>query len=339
MRVRLEYKVYALPFRAPVNTAHGPWVTREGVLLRLSDAEGRSAHAESAPIPWFGTETALAAETLLRGLGEQFETEEIDRLPSGHPCTVGALRLASAQLQGRGLPLPAKGASLRCAALLPSGRAGRKRLLEQAEAGFRCFKWKVGVLDADEELPMLDDLLAEMPPGAQLRLDANGAWDRRRAERWLAHCSGLPIEFLEQPVSPSARGAEDLLLGLATDYPVTLALDESLVADEDFARWLGLGWPGVLVVKPSLLADPQARLAELQRAGAQVVFSSALETRIGARLALQTAFAWSGQPRALGFGVWPLFNEPRLEGPRAAPFVRAEDLEALNPEDAWNAAS
>jgi O-succinylbenzoate synthase len=339
MRVRLEHKAYALPFRTPVNTAHGPWAIREGVLLRVSEAEGRVAYAESAPIPWFGTETPAAALELLKGLGEQFETAELAQLPCGHPCTVGALRRAVGQLAGGGLPAPEPGTALRCAALLPAGRPARTRLREQAEAGFRCFKWKVGVLDADDELAMLDDLLSELPSGAQLRLDANGAWDGRRAARWLERCSGLPIEFIEQPVAPDARGAEDLLLGLASDFPVTLALDESIVADEQIARWLGLGWPGVLVVKPSLLGDPLARLEELHRAGARVVFSSALETRVGALHALQAAFAWRGQPRALGFGVWPLFADARLDGPRSAPFVRAEDLGLLNPEDAWNAAS
>jgi len=339
MRVRLEYKAYALPFLAPVNTAHGPWVTREGVLLRLSDSEGKVAHAEVAPIAWFGTETLAASLELLRGLGEYLELEGLDQLPGGYPCTVGALRLAADLLAGAGFPAPVKGAALRVAALLPAGRAGRLRLREQAEAGFRCFKWKVGVLDADDEMAMLDDLLSELPAGGQLRLDANGAWDRRRAERWLERCSGLPIEFVEQPVAPDLRGAEDLLLGLANDHPVTLALDESVVSDAQLARWLGLGWPGVLVVKPSLLAAPVRRLEELAAAKANVVFSSALETRVGARLALQAAFAWRGLQRPLGFGVWPLFADSRLDGPRAAPFVRAEDLESLSPEDAWSAVS
>jgi len=339
MRVRLEHKAYALPFLAPVNTAHGPWVTREGVLLRLSTSEGSVAIAEVSPLPWFGTETQAASLGLLRGLGDYLDLASLGQLPGGHPCTVGALRQAAAMLAGGGFTAPAKGAALRVAALLPAGRAGRHRLREQAEAGFRCFKWKVGVFDADDEMAMLDDLLSELPAGGQLRLDANGAWDRRRAERWLERCSGLPIEFVEQPVAPDLRGAEDLLLGLANDHAVTLALDESVVSDAQLSRWMELGWPGVFVVKPSLLADPVRRLEELAARKAGVVFSSALETRVGARLALQASFAWRGAQRPLGFGVWPLFADARLDGPRAAPFVRAEDLEFLKPEDAWSAVS
>ncbi len=42
---------------------------------------------------------------------------------------------------------------------------------------------------------------------------------------------------------------------------------------------------------------------------------------------------------ALGFGVWPLFADARCDGPYAAPYLRREDVEALNPEAVWNALS
>ena len=71
-----------------------------------------------------------------------------------------------------------------------------------------------------------------------------------------------------------------------------------------------------------------------------MVFSSALETAVGARAALRVAFAWKpGPARALGFGVWPLFADARCDGPFAAPFLRAEDVGRLNPEAVWNALS
>jgi len=227
--------------------------------------------------------------------------------------------------------------SLPVAALLPAGREALAAVAAKAEIGFRVFKWKVGVGDNDEELGLLDDLLARLPGGARLRLDANGAWDRRRAERWLERCAERPIEFVEQPVAPAARGADDLLLGLAGDFPTPLALDESLVHDGDVERWLAAGWPGLFVVKPALLVDPSGVCAQLVQAKAGVVFSSALETAVGAQAALRLAFAWPGERRALGFGVYPLFADARFDGPPAAPFVRVEDVARLNPEAVWNA--
>ena len=54
---------------------------------------------------------------------------------------------------------------------------------------------------------------------------------------------------------------------------------------------------------------------------------------------MRVAFAWAGEPRALGFGVWPLFADARFDGPAAAPFLRWEDVERINPEAVWNALS
>jgi len=68
-----------------------------------------------------------------------------------------------------------------------------------------------------------------------------------------------------------------------------------------------------------------------------VVFSSALETAVGARAALRLAFQWPGEARALGFGVWPLFADARFDGPALAPFLRVEDVERINVEATWNA--
>lgn len=229
--------------------------------------------------------------------------------------------------------------------MLPAGKAALALIPPRVDAGFRVFKWKVGVEDFADELALLDDICAALPTGAKLRLDANGAWDRRRAERWLERCAERPVEHVEQPVAADARGAVDLLLGLANDFPTAVALDESVVGEADLERWLGLGWPGVFVIKPLLLAQPSAALAGLAKAQARVVFSSALETAVGAREALRLAFAWPGEPdgrggrrqRALGMGVWPLFQDSRCDGPLAAPFIRWEDVARMDPEGVWNA--
>lgn len=343
MQVRLEYRRYQLPFRAAVRTAHGLWREREGVLVRLTDAEGRIGWGEAAPIPWFGTESVDEVVAALAALGEWGSSERLANVPAAFGCVRHAL--SSAQRDWGATGMAGGVSAIGVASLLPAGKAALELVPPRAEAGFRVFKWKVGVEDVADELALLDDLCAVLPSGAKLRLDANGAWDRRRAERWLERCAERPVEYVEQPVAADARGAEDLLLGLAGDFPTELALDESVAGERDLERWLGLGWRGVFVIKPLLLAQPSAALASLAKAQAKVVFSSALETAVGAREVLRQAFAWPGEPderggrrhRALGLGVWPLFQDSRCDGPMAAPFVRAEDVTRITPEAVWNA--
>jgi O-succinylbenzoate synthase len=337
LKLLLRFRRYRLPFLTPVRTSRGPWAEREGLLLRLEDESGRAGWGEAAPIPSFGTETADEAESACRALGGWME-EGLLAAPAGMRCVAAGLRAARADLEtGRTTDWRAGPGAWPVCALLPAGAGALPVLAAKAESDFRVFKWKVGAGNAGDELALLDDLCGLLPAGARLRLDANGAWDRRMAGRWLDRCAGRPVEFVEQPVAPEARGAEDLLLGLAGDYPTPLALDESLGSDDDVGRWLDLGWKGVFVVKPSLHGDLRPVLERLETAGAAVVFSSALETAVGARSALLAAFSWRGVAKALGFGVWPLFSDSTFDGPAAAPFLRCADIECIKPEILWNA--
>ena len=346
MRVRFQYRRYRLAFRTAVRTAHGVWSEREGVLVKISDEAGNAGLGEAACLPWFGTETVDEAEAACAKFGEWIEEATLAEVPERLVCLRNAMAAARGELEEQ--PANANGTERRAkdhaaylgvAALLPAGRAVLAALGPKAEAGFRIFKWKVGVGDVADELGLLDDLCAVLPSGAKLRLDANGAWDRRKAERWLERCAERPVEFVEQPVAAEARGAEDVLRGLAEDWPTPIALDESLAGDGDVERWIGAGWRGVWVIKTGLLGDVARTLARLEKAQAKVVFSSALETAVGARAALQWAFGWKGEARALGFGVWPLFQDAGCDGPYAAPFIRPADVARIDGEAVWNAIS
>ncbi|HWA87551.1 MAG TPA: o-succinylbenzoate synthase [Opitutus sp.] len=355
MTYRFEFRRYRLPLKAPVRTSRAVMTEREGVIVRL-ERDSRTGLGEAAPLAGFGGGEVEEIASACGNFGAGVEVDVIERVPRRLGCLRNALAAALAEIGRANADEMSEGPAevppyLPVAALVPAGRRAIAEIQGKGEAGFRTFKWKVGVGDLADELALFDDVCAALPSGAKLRLDANGAWDRRHAERWLERCAERPVEFVEQPcfaeasafaaaVAEKSRGrAEDLLLGLAADFPTPLALDESVAGDADVERWLGRGWPGVFVIKPSLHADLDATLARLATAKAKVVFSSALETAVGARAALRRAFVWPGERRALGFGVWPLFADPRLDGPAAAPFLRREDLKRIDVEAAWNVLS
>ncbi len=269
----LEFRPYRRRFIPPLVTARGVWAEREGFLLRLETEDGCAGFGEVAPLPGFGTETQAEAEACLRDWRAAPGKATTAVAP---PCC--AFALSSAQRQAETNPGPRR--EHRVAGLLPAGRAAVPRLRELTAAGFRVFKWKIGVQPGAEERALFPELAAALPEGGKLRLDANGALDETELMLWL----DLPgvrqgiVEFFEQPFPP---GAEEVLREFAEASPVPLALDESLHRPGGL-RWLEEGtWPGPVVLKPVLLGDIDFLLGRLRMRTGPVVFSSAFETDVG----------------------------------------------------------
>ncbi len=345
MSFRFAFKPYRLSLRSPLRTAHGRWTEREGLIVRLVDADGRAGYGEIAPLPWFGTETLAEAVELCGKLGDKVEAGQLAGVPERFGCVRFGLALARSAVERLdpqalqdGRPTdsalgPTRSTTrLPVAALLPAGREALPVLRTRLETGYLAFKWKVGVGDPDDELGLLDDLLAHLPAHARLRLDANGGWTRKQAERWLARCAERPIEFVEQPVAPAD---EDVLSGLAADYPVKLALDESVVRLADARRWQGQGWPGVFVIKPALAGPLAETVAWILATQADVVLSSAIETALGRSAILDAALRQPLTTRALGFGTGEVFGDRRWDGPVIGPLADNSCV-ADNPgEEMW----
>ncbi len=327
MVYRFAHKTYRLPLSAPLRTAHGTWAEREGIIVRLEDEAGWVGFGEIAPIPWFGSETLTEADEICRKFGATVAAEVLDAVPMRYGCVRFALAAA-----GHHPPKVVTPTRLPVAALLPPGREALAALPAKLEAGYLTLKWKVGVGAADDELGILDDLLAALPGYVQLRLDANGAWDRRQAAKWLARCADRPVEFIEQPVKPED---EATLLGLAADYPVKLALDESVTGLAAAQRWQGLGWPGVFVIKPALAGPLDEIAAWVAATRADIVLSSAIETALGRAAILRAALTQSLTKRALGFGVEGIFGDRRWDGPFLGAVLDQSWSDTVNPEELW----
>lgn len=332
MRYSFSFRPYRRQFAVPLRTGHGVWSEREGVLLRLETETGAAAYGEVAPLPWFGTETIEDALAVCRGFGAQLDDRQLDGVPARFGCMRFALAAARAALTSA---VP-DGTRLPVAALLPAGRAALEVLPERLAAGFLSCKWKVGVGRVEDELGIFDDLLSLLPAYVRLRLDANGAWDRRQAARWLERCAERPVEFVEQPL---AADDDDGLLGLAQDYPVKLALDEAVSHLQSARSWRGRGWTGVFVLKPALTGPLEEMSAWIREAKADVVISSAIESAVGRAAILRWVLAEKLTTRALGFGVGEIFGDRLWDGPVTGPLLDAGWAAATDAEGLWNALS
>ncbi|MBI4782318.1 MAG: o-succinylbenzoate synthase [Oscillatoriophycideae cyanobacterium NC_groundwater_1537_Pr4_S-0.65um_50_18] len=307
---RLELRSYRRPFRQPLKTSHGLWSLREGILLRLTDAEGRVGWGEIAPIVEFGTESMGQAIQFCRSL-PQITPELIDQIPAELPaCRFG--------LESAWEMLTADKAIEQAAAspyshLLPAGANALLSWQPLWQQGARTFKWKIGVATLNEELNLLEHLISALPAGARLRLDANGGLSWDAACEWLQVCDRYAVEFLEQPLPPDQLSQ---MLQLCDRYKTPLALDESVTTVEQLEMCHQQGWQGIFVIKAAIAGSP-ARLRQLcQTHPLDVVWSSVFETAIARHYILNRLIpSLPASDRAIGFGVKSWFANSVLDQP------------------------
>ena len=322
--LRLEWRPFQLPLLRPLVTARGLLRAKRGWLLRLVTPAGAVGWGEAAPLdgdlgPLERALPPLAALPSLAALEAA--------LPSLPLPLAFALGAALAELAGlpdrRWRPAPAP------ARLLPAGEAALAALAALAAAEPAAapgsppvFKWKVAVAPDAQERQLLEAVLRGLPPGARLRVDANGGWDRPTAARWAERLVDEPrLAWLEQPLA-----ADDLagVLALAERFPsMPLALDESLALHPAWRR----SWQGWQVRRPSQEGDPRPLLAALEQGQPRLMLSTAFETGIGGRWLAHLAALQAEGPTPAAPGLAPGWL------PQDSPLLSAD------PEVVWQAAA
>ena len=302
-KLKFQYKLYQKQFKQPLQTSHGIWQIREGIIISLANKIGTTTQGEIAPLPWFGSETLAQAVEFCQQLQGWITYEQIREIPDRLPCCQFALESAYLALNK---PQLLDSPPLNLCYLLP---AGAKALDTWQNINPDCatstFKWKIGVLPLSDEIEIIQQLAALLPPEAKLRLDANGGLTIAQARQLLTVCDRLSkIEFVEQPLSPDNLSQ---LLKLSREYSTLLALDESVASFRQLQQVYQRGWQGVYVIKAAIMGFPSKLVQFCQDYSLDIVFSSVFETEV----ARQTVLNLSQQlthARALGFGVQHLYK-------------------------------
>lgn len=306
---------YCLPLRASWLTAAGGFRQREGWLLRLDTADGATGYGDCAPLPGNAAEcpadTALRLRRQTHSLIGRQPGDALQAIDHGSRGSTPAVRLAveTALLdliaQAAGLPLAAYllacerravgvsevSPTVRVNAALGSVAAVHDQDLRAAcAARFQVLKLKVGMTAIDQEIGRLQQLARLLPPGVELRLDANCAWGLRDAARFLHACADLPVEMVEEPL---ARPALKQLQALQDSTGIAIAMDESL-ATLDLEEVLGRRPVRRLVIKPTRTGGLLPALALARRAtgaGFECIVTSSVESACGVTAAAHLAAA------------------------------------------------
>lgn len=251
----VELRRLALPLQVPYRLSYRTFERFEPFLVRVVDARGRAGFGEGHVSPGSSAET--------REGGWAFCLEHAPRLLGATPPAAGAAlehRAAASPVAASSLctalemlhahPLLEVGDTARLPILTPTAQtlpdAIQSEVEERLAQGFRTFKIKVGK-NVDEDLQRVRHFQDAVRGRAQLRLDANRAYDREQGCRFASRLDPRDVQLFEQPCASDDWDANAAVARCST---VPLMLDEPICSIADVERAASI--PGVAFCKVKL---------------------------------------------------------------------------------------
>lgn len=182
-----------------------------------------------------------------------------------------------------------------------------QQIKEKLKAGFTTIKLKIGAIDFDSELDLINSIRKEFSAKEiEIRVDANGGFSPDEALEKLKRLSDLDLHSIEQPIKANQW---QKMAQLCAKTPLPIALDEELIGvfdEKNKERLLQTINPQFIILKPSLIGGFEGSKKWIELAKKQNIawwITSALESNIGLNAIAQFAFTLANNlPQGLGTG-------------------------------------
>ncbi|TYP71447.1 o-succinylbenzoate synthase [Aquimarina intermedia] len=306
-----------LNFKRPSGTSRGILKTKETWFLLLNDGTKtgvgecgilRTLSVEDRPdyedtLKWVCANISLGKDKLWAALKEfpsiQFGVEiAFKSLESEHPFTL----FPSMFTRGKDA-IPING-------LIWMGEKSfmKAQIKEKLDQGFNCIKLKIGAIDFDKELELLNYIRTQYASDTiEIRVDANGAFDPTDALDRLERLSQYDLHSIEQPIK---AGQIDDMHELCKKTSLPIALDEELIGIfelSDKKELLDQIQPQYIILKPSLIGGFKGTQEWIDLAEERHIdwwITSALESNVGLNAIAQYTYTLqSNLPQGLGTGA------------------------------------
>mgnify|MGYP002624805395 CR=1 FL=1 len=315
--LKADFKPYTLIFNEPGGTSRGVLTQKPSWIVRVWDTDNSDVKG-------------VGEVSVIPKLSPESQITDIDAVIAAKIAGLSAVDVADDE-QWHGIPavrfgfetalrdLQTGGRRLLYESAFTSGLDGicinglvwmgdiatmRQRVQQKYNAGFRCIKLKIGALDFDRELQLVEYVRNEFPE-VEIRLDANGAFAPEDALFKLEKLALLDIHSIEQPIR---AGNWQAMTELCRRSPIKIALDEELIGIESNAEeMLKIIKPQYVILKPSLIGG--VRKAEqwidcCKRNDIGWWVTSALECNIGLNAIAQWVYTQNvTMPQGLGTGM------------------------------------
>lgn len=256
------YKPYQLKFKTPVLTSRGSMSVKNGYYLYISDGV-HTGIGECSFIEDLSIDDMNNYQQALMDVCEGIDGLDANKLPNLNkfPSISFAFETAMIDLHNGGERILFDTEFTHGYASIPINglvwMGDKDFMLQQVEQkikdGFNCIKIKVGAIDFEEEVKLLNYIRERYPAEQiEIRLDANGAFGKRDAIEKLERLSKFDIHSIEQPIKPKQW---ELMQALCSENIIPIALDEELIGIKviDIDELLTFIHPQYIILKPSLL--------------------------------------------------------------------------------------
>ena len=315
--MKATYHKYILDFKRPSGTSRGVMTTKETwfIVLESNGKKGigecgilRGLSADDRPdyeqkLQWTCANIHLGKDALWEALIEfpsiQFGVEmAFQSLASETPFLLFPSAFTKEQKS-----IPING-------LIWMGEPAfmKQQIEEKLAEGFNCVKLKIGAIDFEKELELLQFIRANFDEKQiEIRVDANGAFELNKALDKLSQLAEFKLHSIEQPIQ---KNNTDRMAELCKTTPFPIALDEELIGVyklEDKEALLVKIKPQYIILKPSFVGGFKGTkewilLAEKHHIGWWI--TSALESNIGLNAITQWTFLQqNSMPQGLGTGA------------------------------------
>ncbi len=328
-----------LIFNFPARTSRGDIKNHSAYLIKVENSElARCGFGEASPLSGLSLddredfEEKLAEICLLAG-NFSSEKEILKNIPvEQFPSVYFAFEAAFAEIKTGKSGIYFDNKFSQSEAKIPVNglvwMSDTETMYEQAkkkiEDGFDCIKLKIGALEFDEEVKIIEKIRKDFGKKIILRTDANGGFSAKEVHEVLKTLKKYTVHSVEQPLPVLCW---DETADICAENIVPIALDEELIGifdGESKFRLLEYLMPQFIVLKPTLLGGFTQTLSWIKIAKSLKInfwLTSALESNIGLTCLAQFAAEILAKeshiiPQGLGTGNLYVDNFPsnlRLE--------------------------
>ena len=319
MSIKINIIEKTLHFKKPAKTSRGEYNEHRMILVTMTDDDGRYGLGECAPLPDLSCDAhsydnlGTVAKLIDKAVKSDNYIEELRQYPALLFALESAMYDISHSPTLYDTPFAKGEVGIPTNGLV--WMAPYDDMLQQVKAklkaGFRCIKLKIGAIEWDEEIKLIDFIRSRFGKDKlELRVDANGAFTPEEAMSKLEDLARYDIHSIEQPIK---QGQWEQMAELCKNSPLPIALDEELIGIntiEEKRKMLDSIKPQYIVIKPTLHGGMAGSLEWVKEAQDRSIGSwmtSALESNVGLRnvalLAARTYGANNSFAQGLGTGL------------------------------------